>query len=215
MLLVLAAVSSSYGQAFQNLDFESTTVTDLPPKQFEFVSVEVGLPGWSVYIGTDLQTQITHNSIPLLGYNVSIWGPAYPLSMQPLEGSYSVMLFTGGLNTNGQSASIAQTGAIPASANSLRFVAQLSNTNAFSVSVAGQSLPVIPLGSGAFGCDVSAFAGSTDEVRFTAGVLPFGSMNVLDAITFSPDAIPEPSAFLLTGAGVAMLWAFHRRKRTS
>jgi hypothetical protein len=34
----------------------------------------------------------------------------------------------------------------------------------------------------------------------------------MDNLTF--EFVPEPSALLLTGAGVALLWAFHKRKRT-
>jgi hypothetical protein len=34
-----------------------------------------------------------------------------------------------------------------------------------------------------------------------------------DAIQFSPDAIPEPSALLLAAVGALMLWPFVKRKR--
>jgi hypothetical protein len=95
----------------------------------------------------------------------------------------------------------------------------LGYTNDLIVSVGGESTPVVPLGSGSFGCDVSTFAGSVDELKFTiAANAQGGDLNFLDAILFSAqpissDPIPEPSGLSLLVIGVAALGIWRRTYR--
>jgi hypothetical protein len=213
LLVFLGCATVLCAQPFQNLDFESANVSDLPPDYSEFVSTADGLPGWSAYIGTNQLTQIGHNWITLGDANVGILGPQYLFDTQPLEGNYTAILQPGVFNSQGLSASIAQTGFIPASAKSLQFLAFLGYANDLAVTVAGQSIPVVPLGSGSFGCDVSAFAGSTAELRFTIADTHGNDENFLDAITFSTEAVPEPSGLSLVVVGVACLAFWHRARR--
>jgi hypothetical protein len=212
LLVYLGYTSVLWAQAFQNLDFEAATVSNLPPNQGEFVSVTNGLPGWSAYIGTNQLTQVAHNLISLGAANVGIWGPNYGLAMQPLQGAYSAILQPGGFNGQGLPASIAQTGLIPASAKSMQFLASLASANDLIVTVGGQSVPVIPIGSGSFGCDVSVFAGSVEELEFTIADNHGNDLNFLDAITFSPEAIPEPSGLTLLLVGIVGLVFSHRTR---
>jgi hypothetical protein len=199
---------------FTNLDFEAANVSDLPLNQFEFVPITDGLPGWSAYIGTNLLTQVSHNAITLGAANVGIWGPQYSFGIQPLQGVYTAILQPGDFNNQASSASIAQTGLIPAWASSLNFEAALAYTNDLSVTVGGQSVPVLPFGSGSFGCDVSSFAGSVAEIKFTIADTHGNDLNGLDAITFSPQSIPEPSSLSLLVIGVVALgcWRVTYRK---
>ena len=180
------------------------------------MSVTNGLPGWSAYVGTNQLSQVGHNAITLGAANVGVWGPDYGFTFQPpepLQGAYTAILQPGGFDGQGLSASIAQTGLIPASAKSMQFLAFLGYTNDLIVTVGGQAVSVVPLGSGSFGCDVSAFTGSVEEIDFTILDSDGNDLNFLDAITFSMESIPEPSTFLLAALGGVSLVAFLRRKR--
>jgi hypothetical protein len=216
LLLYLGCVSGLWAQAFQNLDFESANVSNLPPNQVEFVSVADGLPGWTAYIGTNELTQASHNLITLGAPNVGVLGPQYYTLQftQALQGSYSAIIQAGYFD----SASIAQTGLIPASVRSVQFIGTLQFsqpvfTNSLFVTIGGQNAPVVPLGNNLYGCDVSAFAGSVESLEFTMSDAFGNGLILLDAITFSPEVIPEPSSLLLTAGGVLTLLALVRRKR--
>ena len=220
LLLCLGLSSVVWAQAFQNLDFEEANVSNLPPRQFEFVSVEDGLPGWSAYVGTNQLTQVGHNAISLGAANVGVLGPQN--AFVPLQGNYSAILQAGEVAGNpGAPASIEQTGLIPSSAKSVRFEGTLQLqevgavfTNSLFVTVGGQNVPVVPLGSDLYGCDVSVFAGSTENLEFTMSGAFGNALILLDAITFSPQAIPEPSALCLLAVGIAGvgIWRLTRRK---
>jgi hypothetical protein len=215
LVLYLSCASGLLGQTFQNLDFESANVSNLPPDYEEFVSVSDGLPGWSAYIGTKQLTQVGHNAITLGDANVGIMGPQYSFGYQPLEGTYTAILQAGGTQNEGaQPASIAQTGLIPVWANSLQFEARLFYTNDLTVTVGSQNTTVFPLGSGFFGCDISSFAGSVEEMRFTIGAAHGSAPCDLDAISFSAQPIPEPSGLSLLVIGVVALgcWRVTYRK---
>lgn len=216
LLMCLGPVSFLHAQAFQNLNFESANVTDLSVGHQEFVAASDGLPGWSAYIGTNQLTEVGHNVITLGAANVGIWGPDYGFGLLPLQGSYSAILQPGAFNNQGVSASIAQTGLVPASAKSIQFLASLAFTNDLVVTIGGQNAPIIPLGSGSFGCDISVFAGSIEQLEFS---IVYNSdhgndLNLLDAITFSTQAVPEPSISSLVMMSIAGLglWRFTSRK---
>jgi hypothetical protein len=208
-------------QAFQNLDFESATVSNLPAGDSEFVSVTDALPGWTAYIGTNQLTQVGHNYITLGDANVGIWGPDYGFGLPPLQGSYTAILQAGAFQGDGLGASIAQTGLIPATAKSIQFEGALqlgsvgaTFTNTFVFTVGGQNMSAIPLGGDLYGCDISAFTGSVQNISFTMDDNFGNALMFLDAITFSPEDIPEPSCLSLVLIGVACLafWQVaHRR----
>jgi len=201
-LLVFASKYEVAGQGtFQNLDFESAKVPDVPISQGGLVYVTNGVPGWAIF------PQITpgfmgHNTLPLGGAAVIIFGPQWPTN-QILEGKYTVGLFH---STAGQptSALITQTGQVPGNAKSVRFY----GGGFFDMSFAGQQIPVVNLGEGSnytvFGGDISAFAGQIGELQFVGN-------GFLDKIQFSDLAIPEPSVFALCMLGVIILGYRHRQ----
>jgi len=115
---------------------------------------------------------------------------------------------------------LAQTGHIPPSATSLWFATSYGDLlpefnppehYALLVSINGVQIPYSAIGGGPnyvmWAADVSRFAGTVAELRFTLdsylydGTPPGdrGVMLALDGINFYP--IPEPRAFVLAGIG--------------
>ncbi len=203
----VATATSAYAQAgFQNLDFASASIpTGTQPNSL--VAVGAALPGWTVYVGASQQATVLYNSVDFGTAIVSLFGPGSPFSGIP-GSAYTPVLQAGEGFSGPVSAAIAQTGLIPAGANSLLFSASLPNLAGWQVTVGGRVIPVSqgPQISGAFYeyvGDISAFAGQTDELRFTAlgGEGSFVTMYV-DSISFSSSPAPEPGtcALLLSGA---------------
>jgi hypothetical protein len=202
VFLFLAASSALAQGTFVNLNFEAANVTDLPyPGSGDVVAISNGVPGWSIapQLGPGL---MGHNSLPLGGAAVEIFGPDWP-STQILEGFYTVGLFhsIAGPPVN---ASIFQTGQIPMGTRSLQFY----GNGAYALSFAGHEVPLVAIGTGfnytIFGGDVSTFAGETGELLFTGDGL-------LDNIVFSPTAVPEPGVLAFFALGTVLLtWRFLR-----
>ena len=211
VLLHLSFATPFWAQTFQNLDFELANVSNLPPNQFEIISTTNGLPGWTAYIGANQQTQVSHNGITLGAANVGVFGPDYALGLHAIEGIYSAILQDGGTPDQGaQPASIAQTGEIPAWANSLRFEGTLSFGSAtfkdnVAVSINGQNIPVVQIGGNVYGCDVSAFTNSVNELSFSMVTNYGNALILLDNISFSPQSIPEPTVLDLSAMGMVMV----------
>lgn len=158
------------------------------------------LPGWNGYIGGNQISQVLYNSRNIDAAGISLHSSTSPY-FQPLEGSYSVFLEGSSIFAPTADAAIAQTSLVPLTAMSLRlFMSPGSNLQ---IKFGDQVIPLFQLGAAAnyniMGGDVSAFAGSTGELRLTA--LPhFGAY--LDNIFFSNQPIPEPGAigFFVFGA---------------
>src|SRR6266566_6480577 len=87
-LWTLGYAAHSQG-TFRNLNFEAANVQDLPPMQGEIVAVSNGVPGWTVYIGGSQPASMPHNTLPLGGAAVAIYGPQWHTN-QILQGSYTV-----------------------------------------------------------------------------------------------------------------------------
>jgi len=204
--LLLGGLFVARGQGtFQNLDFEQAKVPDVPAGQFgSDVSSTDGVPGWTTYIGGGQVTTILHNNDTLGAPAIAILGPfwAFPANAI-LQGQYTVFLrpkFDATILP-----SIAQLGMVPSTAQSLRFW----GTGKISVSFAGQGLPVSSLEAtpnyGVYGVDLSSFAGQTGWLEFEGGGL-------LDNISFSDVAIPEPGVFGLFAVGALLAcWRTSRR----
>ena len=106
--------------------------------------------------------------------------------------------------------SIGQLGVIPAGSGSLRFLA----AGPILVFFTGHSLPLQALGNGPnsseiYGANISAYAGQYGQLLFQTG----RGGNVLDDISFSTQAIPEPSvlSILSLSAVILPLWRRWRR----
>jgi hypothetical protein len=142
-----------------------------------------------------------------------------------LEGTHSAYLqawFTG----NG--VSISQAGDVPAATSSIRFLARNPYYAAFpfppgvfDLRLNGESIPLVPLGSTSDGevldvmyaGDASGWAGANADLRISVFSGYPGRVigwAVLDAISFSPEPIPEP----IGGGGfVGLMGALSTRRR--
>jgi hypothetical protein len=231
-ILASVAIGSLLAHAqgtFINLDFESADLSPVPPNQGG-VQVPVGsaLPGWTAYIGTDQQSQVTQNDYGHGLAQIDVFGPNYPAAGWPpspdnpgvIDGNYSVLVQSGFLSDGitPENVSIAQTGTVPIGYQSLEFKAWPTFANEFSVSFNGNNLSPVMLGTGPnyilYGVDISPYAGQTGQLEFTADfVTPGASWLGLDDIAFSPSAVPEPSPLVLTGIGGLLIGLYRRFAR--
>jgi hypothetical protein len=208
IILLLATKQNAFAQgSFVNLNFEQATLV-IAPGGFGLVTSDA-IPGWTAYTYGTPQTVIVYDDISLGAAAVSIHDTN---GFEPiLQGRFSMLLqgqFSSTSNTN-DIAAIAQTGHIPATAQSLTFFGVLGN---FQTTFNGQVIALTAVGSGAnytvYGGDISLFAGQTGELRFTA--LSPGE-GLIDNIQFSPQAIPESNSLALFGVGALLLGFFRRR----
>jgi hypothetical protein len=200
LFIVLSAVAQG---TFQNLDFEQAT-----PAQFSgTVSAADALPYWTPEIGGVPQTEILQNGLSTGDPEVVLLTPRSP--QPPLDGDYSVLL-TGSFD----SASISQTGEIPFGTQSLFFDAKSLASGNLSVQIGNQSVSFTPVAVGPnfteYGASVSAWAGQTESLTFSAEMA--GGLNnwEIDDISFSTSVVPEPGPIALTAIG-GLLFALYRR----
>ena len=93
---------------------------------------------------------------------------------------------------------LSQTGMLPTDARSLTLLA----TGPLGISVNGTALPLISMGGNAYAADISAFAGTTAELKFINTSMQFQTVLTIDNIALSASPVPEPSAWLLLGLGL-------------
>lgn len=205
MLFVFGKHNAMSQGSFGNLDFESPNLP-LTPVNFQ-VPISDALPGWVGYIGGNPWGLVVYNTVSLGDAAITLQGPG---STRPiLQGSYTVFLqpqFPSGSPVP----SIAQTGTVPASAQSIRFYSSYVGTSRPGfVSFAGVTIPASLIENtpnyAIYGGDISAFANQSGELRFTGG-------GYLDNIFFSNQAIPEPSALSLLALGSLFLLRQRRKK---
>jgi len=215
IVILAAAFSCSVsGQStFQNLDFEQANpviVVGSPYYPYD-VTAASALPYWTVTIGGVQQSQITENDPSTGAPWVMLCGPDSSFGFPPIDGNYSVLLQGSGVSSV---PSISQTGLIPAGTQSLLFEGK-PGLGALDVLIGTQIVSFSAIGGGAnytlYGADISAWAGDTEQLTFTALESDSGMNNwEIDDISFSPNAVPEPSPLALTGIG-GLLFALWRR----
>ena len=200
---------------FQNLDFEAAFPSFPPDSATGKYSVSTVLPNWGVYFGTNQQSQMGYNLISIGQTWATVVGPNGPLGFASINGRYSVVL-QGGVTS--PDASIRQTGTLPASTAAILFQAE-GGFGPLLISLNGQNIPISAVSNGPnftlYGGDVSAFAGQTAELRFSAPE-GYNANNdwTLDSIMFSPTPVPEPAdwtIFLVGGYGIATRTRWSRR----
>ena len=221
--ICLEPLSTTAQGTFLNLDFESAQLSATPPQNYPNpVSISSAMPGWSAFLGASVQSQVQYNATTLGDASISILGPNW-MTTDPgiIDGNYSVTLQAGVDPQNeaiSESVSIEQDGTIPLNAESLVLKAW-NPYDALSVSFAGNVVQLIPLSSGVapsgqpytlYGANMSTFAGKTGELQFTSVFDQAFPTVVLDDISFSSQAVPEPSPLALTGLG-ALAFALYRR----
>jgi hypothetical protein len=235
--VVTIAGLPSLGQGdFQDLDFESATLSPVTPNgPVVFVPISSALPGWSASIGGVSVTEVVQNNCTLGQASIDIFGPNYPVVGQEspfgqgtIDGNYTVFVQSGANPQDeemGVNASIWQTGTIPADAQSLEFKAwTYLSSGAFSVSFDGDSLSPVVLSSTMnlygiplieYGANIAPYAGQTGELEFTS-IFNYHapSWTELDDIGFSTVAVtPEPNTLALVVMGGLALAARSWRKK--
>jgi hypothetical protein len=187
-----------FSQGFVDLNFESATNNTIP--------------GWTAYLGSVAQTVVPYNGLSLGGANVSIIDTNNSGGLLPLRGKYSVLLQGSSFGAP-TAASVGQTGQIPINTLSLLFYQSLT-IYGLQVTFNGQAIPLFQTGAttnyAIMGGDISAFAGQTGQLLFSA--LPNLGNALLDNIQFSSSPIPEPSSLALTALGCGLLGFRHWRK---
>jgi hypothetical protein len=180
------------------LDFESATVI-LSTNQFQFGELELApaFPGWVAYVGSDQVDLGVLNGSPLAGATITLQSDLSYIKPDPSWHGYWAAIFAGVFAGGSQlglvSASLGQTGVIPAAAHSVIFKAWFVEPPAPVITVNGQALTMTPLGGNLFAVNVAKFAGTTAELRFT--VLPVPPQQganplFLDSIYFSTRPFP-------------------------
>ena len=218
MGLVLLSVSASpcFGQGtFQDLDFESPILPLVPS-----VPLTNAFPGWLGYVGTNQVSRVRIDGVNLDVATLALIRTtlvAYPTPL--IQGNYTAVLQPQRDPNDIPSGSLVpvallQSGMVPSGSKSLQFKGYTAGTP-FAVSLGGVNIPVFNLESfpdyTLYGGDISAFAGSIAELRFTAfpDNYPHSTVFALDSIEFSIQPIPEPGTVALFGLGALLLgWCF-------
>jgi hypothetical protein len=224
-VVIVLALLCTTGQAcfaqgsFTNLDFEAARITlDTSSPYYPYAAIATrALPGWSFDGFRPGGSDIGYDSGTAGSAAVSIHDTNTYLGLVPiLQGRYSAFLqgeYT--FNPNAVSVSLWQTGQIPLNAQSMTFWGG-DFAATFQITFNGQYIPFGIIGSGAnyniYGGDISAFAGQTGELRFTA--LPRTESGI-DNIQFSNQPIPEPSGLVLFGLGTLFLSIYRFTARRS
>ena len=206
--LVCAVLSTQAQGTFQNLGFESANLTPIPAGQYGgFVPIANALPGWTGFLGTNQVTQVLHNIYTLGNASIDILGPNWSF-WSLIEGQYTLVLQPGAIppQFGNFSASITQTGLVPADAKSLQFKAALFSP--VTVSLAGQTLSLVPLVTGPnytlYGADISSLAGQSGALTITALAAPNTTAS-FDSFVFSSMPVPEPRVFGLAALGALLV----------
>jgi hypothetical protein len=207
--LILIIKQSAQAQGFANLNFESASVSGYTPDSQ--VPIGSALPGWSGFYGNNQTSQVGYDFISLGAAVISVIDSNAPV-FAPLEGNYSALLFGG----SGVSATISQTGTISGGTQSLLMDAWSYDASPI-VAINGEPIIMIPLQTFANytlygGAVPAADVGPSVTLSFTEPAPATGGPSEfeLDNISFSPNAVPEPSPLGLTGVG-GILFALYRR----
>jgi len=212
MTLAVAAlcIISARGQGFLNLNFESAYNLPPNPGHGAAASVTNGLPDWIAYDASYALPEISYVSNNL----ATTTAVALEDGSLALSGDFSVGLYLNG--------SISQTGLVPGSAKSLQFEAQgpgdggSLGASSFEVILGGQPLSLSALSTGpdytVYAANIPAsMIGQIEPLIFGCEGVGSGGV-VLDNISFSPTAAPEPSVYALLGLGAMLFGLCHLRK---
>ena len=234
LVALVSGAATLYAGDFRNLDFEMATITSAPAGYTPFdayqpISAVNALPFWTVYEDATVCTAVWGAPVALDETSVAlVHGNDYP----SLQGAYSVQLYAWADAPPGyfHTASISQTGLIPAGTYSIQFLMQSPPVAGGTIQASpavtlnGTAISIFPLSTSGgvvmMAGDISAFAGMTANLNIqcagTSGASLYLQENIfeLDAIRFSTSAVPEPhpASFMLL-AGLFTLLARVRQRR--
>lgn len=208
--LICASASQTSAQGtFENLGFEGVKNVPSPWQHQLFMPATDALPGWNCYIGETPIGVVAYEGIALDSAYVGIVSRTNEYAPRcPFPGDYALSLQYGVTGSSQgvfsySPAAVAQSGLVPAEAQSIRLIA----TYPFLVTFEGDPIPLVPLRSegdyAIYGGDISLYAGQSGELRITS----YSHFNYLDAVTFSPVPIPEPSS-----VGMALVGLYLSRR---
>jgi hypothetical protein len=211
MALALCGAHQLFAQGtFQNLDFESAhNIPVFDPQGHPWtMPASDALPSWTCYIGTSQIGAVAYNDVALDSAQVGILSSTSPYPPPGfVQGQYCLSLQTSTFPQFGGTASVGQTGQLPADAQSILF----RGTVPFPVSFAGTAIPLSVLSSRAgyniYGGDISQFAGLAGELRIRS----FGHFGYLDGLIISSQPIPEPANVSLFVTGLGLLYLRWKR----
>ena len=202
-LAALVACDVATAASFLNLDFEDATIPEDAIWNDSDILPNEALPNWTTNVDSVHYAAFTF-SIPEapISPKVILWDRDEIMFNQVVEGNFSALL---GLGT-----SIWQIGDIPNDAETLSLLELNygSGIGRVNIQINDQLLPLVTteLGEDVFmhQVDISAFAGTTSELRITG-------LGLIDAIEFSTIPIPEPSAIFLFSVALCTLVSFGAR----
>ncbi len=214
-LLLMNTGASAQG-TFQNLDFEQASVSPTPVNGYGG-ELEPALlfPGWTVGSNTNAYHLYTlYNNLTLDSPAVNLIGPLFPngLGINSLQGSYSAVLQYSAYFQ--EMTFLSQIALLPAGTRSMSFaISSAAGIYAPNVTLNGVSISLVPISGGRLAGDVTAFAGSTVDLRFNA----VNWITLFDDVRFSNQPVPEPGILSLSvvGALVVCLGALSRRCQSS
>ena len=214
-ILVLSSASVSLSQGtFQNLDFEQANLSGFSP--MSVVPTIDAFPGWQAFFNTTPQSSVSYDALSAGAPVIAIVDDE--IGYTPIQGNYTAFLEAAANGSGSGSATLSQTGLVPAGTESIQLDANQQSGSLFVVSVGGQPIDMIPLQTFAnytlYGGNISAWSGQDATLSVTELPLVNGqatlSLLQLDNISFSTTTVPEPNPFALTGVG-GLLFALYRR----
>ena len=211
-LVLLSIAFPLFGQGtFVNLDFEASA---LPTNSVGVFPVSAAFPGWTIY-----RANVPQSSVPvnvLLGAQSQVELRANIFTTRPLSGNFNAYLLSDPRDP--VEVSLGQTGTIPLGMSTLQFrTGNFFPIPAGSLTVSFDSVPLFlqPVSQGGgytlWSADISALAGLTGDLRFTALPIGFTWDFHLDDIAFVP--VPEPGTWALLALGSALFACAARGRR--
>lgn len=199
----------------QNLNFEDATVPPTPVGGWGLnVSAEDAFPGWTIGYSPEnalsLDFVVLYNNLTLGTPAVDLIGPEFPnwLGLMPLEGNYSAVLQSfvyGGHPLYGGIMSLSCGVAVPSDARSVTLLVG-GNPSAARLALSGVNIPLVSIGGGRMAGDVTAFAGTGQELKISTD----STVLYFDDIQFSPQSVPEPMLQGFVGTAAALAFFLRR-----
>jgi hypothetical protein len=211
--VVTFSTCNAFAAPFANLDFEQATIVPADPDG-AYIDAAAAFPGWTSRVGTAQRLTVLHNLSGGGAGELALFDePSFTLGIPLLEGQYMAVLIAG---TNQLTASLTQTGDIPLSAQSIRFLTD-GHRGPPVLTINGTVLPLTLISNtggifqtAEYAAPVTVFAGTTVDMRFDSGL----NITAVDRIVFSSDPVPEASAVAGIGVGWTLQLAGAARSRT-